>query len=235
VQASCKLPYQDQPLVNLKTGDTEHFEALIRFKAKESPYEMIVFGEDVGLAADLDMAVCKKLAHYMKVKNPNKSLKIAMNISGQSMQNDQFFAELISILQEHSSTLKKRLLFEITESTKITDLDKVNRYIQILQKLGHSVCLDDFGAGATSFQYLQFLDVNYVKIDGAYNVMESERIATMVKSLVQMCHDLKIKTVAERVETQEHARLLKQLDVDFGQGYFFAPPSQDPMNVKTFV
>ncbi|MBU0858762.1 MAG: EAL domain-containing protein, partial [Alphaproteobacteria bacterium] len=126
--------------------------------------------------------------------------------------------------------LASRLIFEITESNTITELDLVNKFIKQMQDTGYEVCLDDFGAGSASFQYLQKLHVDYVKIDGQYTqkLLASRRDAVLIKNLAQMCHDLDIKVIAERVEQEEQAVRLREYNIGFGQGYYFGKPTPKP-------
>src|SRR3546814_8686804 len=127
--------------------------------------------------------------------------------------------------------LRKQLIFEITESTQITNLVHAAAAVRQLRDDGHSVCLDDFGAGAASFPYLQALDVDYVKIDGAYvkalQTKEYERDRAILKGMVWLCKELGIGTVAEMVEPEDQAGLLRDFGIDYGQGYLFGRPEPE--------
>lgn len=218
-----------QPIVDLVTGEAVHFEMLSRFKDDTPTQEWIMFGEDIGMAADFDIAVCERAINYLLYKSSGHRTKFAVNLSGQSIQNEQFFRTLHTKLSLNKS-LADRLMFEITESTTIQNLDMVNNFIGILQADGFKVCLDDFGAGSASFQYLHTLHVDYVKIDGQYTkrILQSDRDAIMVKNLSQMCRDLNIKVIAEMIETKEHADKMLSLGVGYGQGYLFSRPTPRP-------
>lgn len=218
-----------QPIVSLKTGDVKHFEMLSRFKDNESTQEWIIFGEDIGMAADFDIAVCERAINYLLYKSQGRRTKFAVNLSGQSIQNEQFFKTLHAKLSMNKE-LSERLMFEITESTTIVDLEMVNHFIGILQGDGYKVCLDDFGAGSASFQYLHRLHVDYVKIDGSYTrkILTSERDAIMVKNLTQMCRDLNIDVIAEMIEQQEQSDRMQDLGVQYGQGYLFGKATPKP-------
>jgi EAL domain-containing protein (putative c-di-GMP-specific phosphodiesterase class I) len=219
--------------VNLKSYETHHFEALIRFDSKKSPYELITFGEDVGLAPEIDMMVTTKTINYILSELKDRpDISIAVNLSGVSVQSTPFIKALQDKLIPYieKEKIHKRLMFEITESSQINDLEKVNDYVRGLRELGFKIWLDDFGAGAASFQYLHQLHVDGVKIDGQYidNILASDRGGKLVKSLVRMCLDLDMQTIAERVETVQQAKFLQEIGVDFGQGFLFARPSQKP-------
>lgn len=224
-QQAFKLNFQ--PIVHLPDEDICHYEALVRFNDEESPYELIVFGEDIGIAPDVDMAIMKQAIGYIqhRVKD-NPKIRVAVNISGQSIQSESFFQKMIVALDE-SECSADNLMFEITESTAISDLEKVNRYIQRLRERKFEVCLDDFGAGAASFQYLNGLDIDCVKIDGKYirDALNSSRDEAMVRNLARMCQDLGVTTIAEMVETQEQLDYLIGIGVDKAQGWIFGKPT----------
>ena len=218
-----------QPIVDLQTGEVSYYEALVRFEGGKSPYDAIIFCEEVGLSPELDLAICSKVLNFMIFKE--KKVKVSVNLSGASIQNERFIAKLQSKLEPHLKTdIPSRLIFEITESSKINDLDKVNTFVRALQDDGFKISLDDFGAGSASFQYLNKIHVDCVKIDGLYidNILKSDRDRTMITNLVRMCRDLKVSVVAERVETKEHVAALKSMGVELGQGYYFAKPLDEP-------
>lgn len=220
-----------QPIIDLKTGAVAYYEALVRFEdGAASPYDAIVFCEDVGLSPELDLAIVGKVLNYMIFSAP-KDVKIAVNLSGVSVQSERFVAKLQNKLEPHLKTdIPQRLIFEITESSEISDLNKVNNFVRTLQDDGFKVSLDDFGAGSASFQYLHKIHVNAVKIDGQYvmNILTSERDRMMVSNMVRMCRDLNVAVVAERVETKELVTALQGMGVDYGQGYYFAKPLDAP-------
>lgn len=220
-----------QPIIDLKTGGVAYYEALVRFEDGKSPYDSIVFCEDVGLSPELDLAICGKVLNYLIFKAPDRHIKISVNLSGVSVQNERFVTKLQNKLEPHlKSQIPERLIFEITESSQISDLDKVNGFVKALQSDGFKVSLDDFGAGSASFQYLHKIHVDSVKIDGQYimNLLNSERDRLMIANLVRMCSDLNVGVVAERVETKAIVDVLKEMGVSHAQGYFFAKPLDRP-------
>ncbi|MEZ5902056.1 MAG: EAL domain-containing protein [Alphaproteobacteria bacterium] len=231
-QQAFKLNFQ--PIVYLPSEQICHYEALVRFNTDESPYELIVFGEDIGIAPDIDMAILKRaIGNIERNKKDNPDLRIAVNISGQSIQSETFFRRLVEMLDE-TDVDPKHLLFEITESTGIGNLDKVNAYLQELRKRKFEICLDDFGAGSASFQYLNALDIDCVKIDGKYirDALNSTRDEAMVRNLARMCQDLGVTTIAEMVETQEQLDYLIGIGVDKAQGWMFGKPAAKAEYIK---
>lgn len=223
-----------QPIVTMKDRELSHFEMLSRFNDNGSTHEWIAFGEDIGMAADFDIAVCERAMNYLLYKSSGRRTKFSINLSGQSIQNEQFFRTLYAKLSMNKD-LADRIIFEITESNTIKDFETVNHFIQVLKGDGYKVCLDDFGVGSASFQYLHKLHVDYVKVDGSYTrkILTSDRDAIMVKNLVQMCKDLKTSVIVEMIETEEQFALLKSLGVEYGQGYLFGKPTNKPEYTPT--
>lgn len=219
-----------QPIIDMETTTLSHFEVLSRFQQDGSTEEWIIFAEDIGMAADFDIAVCERTINYLLYKASTNRWQFAINLSGQSIQNEQFFKTLMAKLTMHKE-LAQRMLFEITESNTITELEMVNHFIQELQDNGFKVCLDDFGAGAASFEYIQQLHVDYVKIDGRYTrrILDSQRDQIMVKNLCRMCNDLNIKHIAEFIETPAQAEKMQELGVKYGQGHYFGKAQAKPV------
>jgi EAL domain-containing protein (putative c-di-GMP-specific phosphodiesterase class I) len=213
-----------QPIVNLKTLEATHYEMLSRFEQGDT-MEWVMFGEDIGMAAEFDIAVCQRAIDYVNFKAGGTNTRFSVNISGQSIENEAFNEKLKKMLSKHKN-LNNRIMFEITESSHIHDLSKVNASISDLRKDGYQIALDDFGAGSASFQYLQQLEIDYLKIDGKYirKIMTSQRDLAMVKNLAQMCADLGIKVVAEFVEDEEQLEALRSMGIQYGQGYLFGKP-----------
>jgi EAL domain-containing protein (putative c-di-GMP-specific phosphodiesterase class I)/GGDEF domain-containing protein len=226
-----------QPIVSLADGSVHHYEALARFnkKIENSPYQLITFAENTGIIADFDLAMCARVLGWLQAMNAQGyEYSVAINVSGQSLANTAFIAALHDQL-ERASTVRQQILFEITESANIEDLSAANRFIQGLRSFGHKVCLDDFGAGAAALRYLHALEVDIVKIDGQYvrSAARNDRNRAFLKAVTGLCHDLGIATVAEMVEDEECADMLRACDVRFGQGYLFGKPSFSIPDVGT--
>ena len=200
-----------QPICDMQSGRPHHFEALVRFDHENfeaSPFEFITFAEEVGIICDFDLAMCRKVLEWLNDTNgQGYRYMTAVNISGRSLSTPKFVRNLIDLLGEYPDA-REHILFEITESAKLTDLEEANQIIQALRNAGHIVCLDDFGAGVSAFQYLSALHVDVVKIDGAYVVdaLTNKRNRALLKAMASMCRDLDIKTVAEMIEDEERQR-----------------------------
>ena len=219
-----------QPIVDLWTNVVHHFECLVRFKGEDnrSPYETVAFAEDVGMVGMLDLALLDRAITMMRSPVArSESLRFAVNLSGRSLSDPAVVGKLREVLAT-AGDLRKRLVFEMTESAEIRDLAAVNDVIQGIRAQGHEVCLDDFGAGNAAFHYLRALKVDNVKIDGSYirDAMRSNEDVSFIKAIVQLCTELGITTTAEYVENQETAALLRVLKVRFGQGWYFGKPQR---------
>lgn len=223
-----------QPIVDLWTDVVHHFECLVRFPGKDSPFETVTFAENVGIVGGLDLAIVTRAVAFMRSPVGNhESLRFAVNLSGRSLSHTATARRLLD-MAEKARDLKGRLLFELTESAAVTDLPAVNGVLQTLRQWGFAVCLDDFGAGSAAFHYLRALQVDHVKIDGSYihNITRNENNMPFLRAITQLCGELKVGTIAEYVENSETANLLKLLRVRFGQGYLYGKPMRPTENIN---
>lgn len=221
-----------QPVVDLATQRPHHFEALARFPhlpPGTSPYETITFAEQTGMIRDFDLAMCGRVLEWLDhAGRQGQRYKVAVNLSGTSIASKPFVMELHKMLKQFRGQAES-VIFEITESAKIKDLQTVNATVQTLRRAGHKVCLDDFGAGSAAFQYLRDLEVDVVKIDGAYvkGALKTEKGMAFLRAMAGLCNDLGITTVAEMVEDRQSLNFLRDCGVGYGQGYLFGRPSLD--------
>jgi EAL domain-containing protein (putative c-di-GMP-specific phosphodiesterase class I) len=215
-------------VVGLADRQLHHYEVLSRFEEGRSPAELVQFAESVGMIEELDLTVCQRALAFMDGWREGPELRLAVNLSGRSLASDAFIAALEALLKPRPD--RSRLLFEITETTEMTDLPRAERIVQTLRSAGHKVCLDDFGAGAASFPYLQALTIDFVKIDGAYvsRMLETMRDHAILKAMVGLCGEIGTATIAEMIETDAQVQRLAQLGVTYGQGYLFGRPAPSP-------
>lgn len=208
-----------QPVVNLVDGSLHHHEVLVRFGDDGSPFPTIRMAEEMDLIGPLDSAIFEEALMVLQ-KEPRQIL--AVNVSGRSLVTEEFVNKAVALLKARPS-IKGRLMIELTESAAVDDLQLADRYLKALRDAGCEICLDDFGAGAASLAYLQQLTLDVLKIDGRYirDLQHGGREATFVKHLVNMCAELKVKTLAEMVETVEAEHAVRQAGVDFAQGWLY--------------
>ena len=213
-----------QPIVALNDRVPHHQEALTRLPDGSSPFSTVTFAEEIGLISDLDYSVAQRVLALLD-KQPN-ALDVAMNISGRSLENPAFVSVMMDLLGRYPA-LRHRLLIEVTESSRIKNLEKVGKVIQTFRTAGHRVCIDDFGAGSAALQYLRYLSADVIKIDGLYvrEIDKNPNDRSLVKAIQFLCDELKCESVAEMIEGEPQATLLREIGVDFGQGYLYAKPT----------
>jgi len=149
----------------------------------------------------------------------------AINLSGQSINSAQFLASLQDLLVKTDWPAEK-ITFEITETAALDGFGQAQKFIRQIKRLGCKFSLDDFGSGFSSYAYLKNLNVDYLKIDGSFvkDLATSETDFVMVKSMNEIGHSLGLKTIAEYVENEDIAVKLREVGVDFAQGYGIGKP-----------
>jgi EAL domain-containing protein (putative c-di-GMP-specific phosphodiesterase class I) len=222
-----------QPIIDIHSGEIHHFEALCRFHnapMDDSPYRTITFAEETGLIHQFDLAMAKKVIDVLAKtgRSQGPRVNIAVNVSGHSVSVPAYVDALHRLLRDSPWT-KGRLMFEITESSRMTDLDVANNFIQTLRKMGYEISLDDFGAGAASFQYLSSLEVDVVKLDGSAirNAESAQKGRAFLSALTELCRRLNVKTIAEMIDTPQRFAFCRDCGCDYVQGFLFGKPSID--------
>ena len=220
-----------QPIVDLKTGAVHHFEALARFRGSASPANAIRMAEEMALIDSFDIAVAEKALSRLRQKGAGL-LKFAINVSGASLADDRYVQALLRMTSGKPEE-RKRLIVEVTESAALSDVEAANRRLGGLRSAGIKVCIDDFGAGAASYDYLRRLSVDTVKIDGTFvqGLEADPKARTLIGHLVDLCRSLKVETIAEMIETQAAADILKEIGVDQGQGWLFGKAEAEPRTI----
>ena len=221
-----------QPIMNLKGDqDFRDFEVLLRLRDEDgnvvAPGSFLPSAERFGLIKDIDYWVLESLLSWLGTSDgiAGKLHKVAINLSGVTLSEPGFKQDVLDLIDRFSIDPGK-LCFEVTETATITHLDIANDFMEDLRKLGCHFSLDDFGMGVSSFSYLNSLPVDTVKIDGTFvRDMDSNPIhAAMVRSINDIAHTMGKETVAEFVENAAILRNLRDIGVDYAQGYGISPP-----------
>jgi EAL domain-containing protein (putative c-di-GMP-specific phosphodiesterase class I) len=188
--------------------------------------EFVTFAETAGLSEELDWAV---LATVCAAARRARQTRIAANLSGLTLQSPTFRERLLALL-DAEPLLTHRLLIEITETAEIEDEAEAVRTVEALRARGLPLCIDDFGAGAAAFRYLRAFRVDYVKIDGLYvsAAGRSDQDRGIVAGMVDLARTVGARVVAERIETEAEAALMRELGVDYGQGWLYGKPGPLP-------
>lgn len=207
-----------------------HYELLLRLTDERgnqiSPDEFISAAEYYSMMPAIDRWVVRNVLKKLSRVPDQTPLPIfAINLSGQSL-NDPTFLEYV--LKEIKSTdvHPQMLCFEITEQVAVEEISVINKFISSLKALGCTFSLDDFGTGVSSYSYLRSLNVDYLKIDGSFvkNIADDEISKTMVQSINQIGQTMNLKVIAEYVENEKIIQLLREMGVDYGQGYAISRP-----------
>jgi EAL domain-containing protein (putative c-di-GMP-specific phosphodiesterase class I) len=230
---SFKLVYQ--PVMRLADEKVHVFEALLRLPGKETAGASIRMAEQLGLIDKLDVAVAEQAWGVLE-RDRTRELAIAINISGGALRDDAYIQGLIG-MTKRAQSLRNRFTIEITERAALEDLEMADRRVQALRRMGFRVCVDDFGAGAASFDYLRALNIDSIKIDGRYvrDLATSERSRTLVKHFVRLCGVMEISTIGAHTETRAAAEALKALGVDYAQGWYYGQPVDEPRTIDPSV
>ena len=227
------LPAQDGAIWQSHLNDNGgafHYEVLGRMRGENGelfyPSAFMPTAERFNLMMDLDMWVIENALKEVAVSgNPRGKVALSINLSGHSLDDDEAQSKIIHLLQKYNVP-PSSIVFEITETSAIANLDQANGFIRELCAVGCRFSLDDFGSGFCSFAQLKNLPTNLVKIDGQF-VKSMARGATdraIVTAMNDVAHSLGRYTVAEYVESPEVIRLLKICGVDKVQGNYISPP-----------
>ena len=221
-----------QPVINLKTSDIHHHEVLPRFGVGVDSNDMLRLAEEMNLITEFNIAVMVKSVQRL-LSPGSEDLVLAVKISAQSLREDRF-VDVLMKLTAANPAVRSRLILEVSEGVALDDADGTNRRIQALRGAEFAICLGDFGAGASSLDFLRNFPVDAVKIDGRFirDIANDDRTATLVAHLAELCTSLELHSIAKGVETREVRDLLSVCGVDFGQGDLFSPPRLEPVTAR---
>jgi diguanylate cyclase (GGDEF)-like protein/PAS domain S-box-containing protein len=219
-----------QKIVPTKPGAREYCEILIRMIDRDGghvpPGDFIPAAERYDLMVEIDRWVMQEVFTNLApeiLRHP--CLTVSLNVSAQSLNDPKFLPFFLDLLKR-SGIPGSRLILEITETAIVNNLSIASAIVEQLRSYGCRVALDDFGTGLSSFGYLRTFRVDLIKIEGSFvrNMLSNPVDLTIVRSINQIAHELKILTVAEFVEDQATIQMLEKLGVDFGQGYALGRP-----------
>jgi diguanylate cyclase (GGDEF)-like protein len=217
-----------QPIINLMTGKTSHFEALLRIMDEQgkpcNTGELVKTCEVFGLIGRLDRAVV--VACLNDVARLPEGTGVAINLSGKSI-GDPSLLQLIETQISELCIDPARVIFELTETAAFYNLEEVRHFVSRIKALGCRFALDDFGVGFSSFYYIKELDFDYLKLDGSFikNLPNNLNDQVFVRAMVEISKVFDLMVIAEWVEDKETEKLLREFSVSFGQGYYFGKPA----------
>ncbi|QUM90395.1 EAL domain-containing protein [Moritella sp. 36] len=221
-----------QPIVALSDPEHKHvFEVLLRMQAKDgkiiAPGIFLPIAERYNLSQPIDRWVFDHTLDWMREHSQQLDIfdHISINLSGTSLGDDELLQHIMRNITQAGLT-PQQFMFEITETAAISNLTNATVFINILSEFGCQFALDDFGSGLSSFAYLKNLPVNTLKIDGIFikDILTNPIDAAMVKSINEIGHLMKLKTVAEFVENDAIKQKIEAIGIDFAQGYGIGEP-----------
>ena len=222
-----RLEYQ--PIVNLSTGVINHAEALLRWHRDTgevvAPVSFIDIAEESGLIVEIGDWVLQEVLEFMKTTS-NKNLSIAINVSAaQFNSSNHVGSDWIRWITD-SGISPERIVLEITERMMLIQTQRVLRKIAVLQEAGCKFSVDDFGTGYSSLASLKTFNFDYLKIDSHFvkSLAPNSMDASLVAAMISMAKGLGLGSIAEGVETQEQAQLLKEMGCTLAQGYLYSIP-----------
>ncbi|MEM9100754.1 MAG: EAL domain-containing protein [Pseudomonadota bacterium] len=219
-----------QPKVNLKKNRVTHVEALVRWQHPNlgmiPPDSFIPFAEQSGQIKPLSNWVLKTAAkQYQEWQAQNINLSIAVNISAQDINDDDFFNHFYQVVKKHNLP-HHAITLEVTESAVVQDVEKAIQVLKTFKNQGTHLSIDDYGTGYSSLAQLKHLPLHELKIDKSFvqQLPNNADDAIIVQSTIELSHNMGLSVVAEGVETQEAMDWLRKNACEFAQGYFISRP-----------
>jgi diguanylate cyclase (GGDEF)-like protein len=225
-----------QPIIRLKDGVVAGFEALLRWRHPErgmiEPDRFIPHAEQSGLIVALGRLAlrrsAKDLARWQQFFPAKPPLYVSVNVTWRQIADESFAKELGSVLKR-AGLVKSSLKLEITESAIMSGAERAEAGLKRLKSMGASLAIDDFGTGHSSLSQLARFPFDTIKIDKSFLASAREPSgAKVLGSILGLAHELKLTVVAEGVENDDDAAMLKQLGCEQGQGYLFGAPLPEP-------
>jgi EAL domain-containing protein (putative c-di-GMP-specific phosphodiesterase class I) len=218
-----------QPIVDLGTGRPSHSELLLRMRQGDrliEPGAFLESAERLGLIHAIDHWVVTSAVELVMRTPPQRRRPVSINLSGESVAGDPELLALIRSELDVAGVNPGLLIFEVTETAAISNIAEAQAFAEGVRALGCRIALDDFGTGFGSFYHLKHLPADYVKIDHEFvhELVGNGLDQRIVSSIVEVATELGIETVAEAVGDEDTVRLLRDLGVDYGQGFFLGRP-----------
>jgi len=213
-----------QPIINNKTGNIEKYESLVRLRDTngniEPPFYFLEIAKKARQYPSITQRVVSKSIEFFADKN----VEFSVNLTIEDILNKDTRAYLKEQLSNYN--ISNRVVLEIVESEGIENFDDVSEFIKEMKAIGCKIAIDDFGTGYSNFDYLMKLNVDYVKIDGSMikNIDTDENAQLVIKLIVEFAQKLNIKTIAEFVHSEAVYNKVKEMGIDYSQGFHLGKP-----------
>lgn len=221
------VPYF-QPIQTTLTGKNEIHELLMRIEVDGrviSAYEFIEVAESMSIINRMDLMVIENA--FIKIKEENYNGILFINLSPKSLIVGNYADSITKLIQEYDIS-KDNIVFEITERETVKNFTLLEKFVINLKMAGYKFAIDDFGSGFSSFHYIKKFPIDYLKIDGEFiiNINKDEKDKAFVHSILTLAKELNVKTVAEYVEDEEIVQTLREMGVDYLQGFHIGRPQK---------
>jgi EAL domain-containing protein (putative c-di-GMP-specific phosphodiesterase class I)/CRP-like cAMP-binding protein len=228
-----------QPIVDLSNNKIVGCEALVRWSHPSGelllPSRFLTHVENSDLIIDLGYWIAEQACDFQSrlCNDFQHDIFVAINLSGKQFE-DQFLVPSLADIMDKTGARRERIKFEITESLLIDNPELATQSLHQLKETGAKLAIDDFGTGYSSFSYLHRFPFDTLKIDRVFvsAMARSEKSNQIVKSLVNLSHDLGMDVVAEGIETEQEAELMRGFQTAFGQGFYYSKPVNETEFVK---
>lgn len=215
-----------QPIVDTKTSKIVKYEALMRMIDEKgeylSPIHFLELAKKNKLYPKLTKIIVEKTFEIFK----NKDAQVAINLSVHDILNEDVYSTIIEKLYEYK--LGDKIVFELIESDGIENYKEVIEFINEVKKTGAKISIDDFGTGYSNFEYIMKLKVDYIKIDASMikDIDKNINSQMVTETIIDFARKMNIQTIAEFVHSQSVFDVVKEMGIDFAQGYFFGKPQK---------
>ena len=214
-----------QPIVNNRTEEIEKYESLVRLVDENgdilAPFFFLDIAKEGQYYSDITGIVLRNSFNALKIT----AMNISINLSALDIEKASTREELYQLLEEYKEDAH-RVVFELLEDENVHDMATIKEFITKVKSMGVKIAIDDFGAGYSNFERLLEYQPDILKIDGSLikNIETSEYSLAVVKTIVTFAKSQNIQTIAEYAENKEIFEILKSLDIDYSQGYYFGKP-----------
>ena len=237
IDLDAELSLHFQPIVNVGTARLVGFEALARWHNPElgdvPPDVFISVAERTELIGTITQVLLRKA--LAAARSWPEDIFLSFNLSMRDLISQVTILQTVALI-ESSGIDPRRIIIEVTETALMQDYEQVQDSLRILRSMGLKVALDDFGSGQSSLSYVHQLSLDKIKIDRGFirNIATQENARNIVKTVIDLCRNLKFDCVVEGVETAEQVEIISRLGCSTMQGYFFAKPMPQS-EVETFI
>lgn len=218
-----------QPITDLRTNSTCMYELLMGIRQEGHILRASSFvhvAERMGIISQLDFIVIEKA--FKEVRKKRYQGMLFINLSPNSLILKKYITSVLHMAIEYEIE-PKNIVFEITERDTVKNIDLLKKFARELKDEGFKFAIDDFGSGFSTFHYLKLFPIDFIKIEGDFvkNIPKSQKDRALVKNIVSLAQDLKICTIAEYIENADILQAVREVDADYGQGYFIGKPGPE--------